>query len=176
MTEPVDFEAIAKELDKLKSEIFTLTGTLETLGSRAETIGKQQKRGLPVRDESFKADFEKLTADVKAYAEKSGAFWQAAGALGHKLSVGGLPEGSELAVRRFANKARAVNSAMEEFNSVFKFARRKFPANRAEADWWPLEVSAADIDKTSGRILFVAREISKLAETRQRAGEEYGEY
>ncbi|MDD4004798.1 MAG: hypothetical protein PHW69_06295 [Elusimicrobiaceae bacterium] len=171
-----DFETMSRELDKLKSEIFSLTGSLEALGSRAETIAKQQKRGLAVRDESFQSDFAKFTAAVKEYAQRSGAFWQAAGALGHRLSAAGLPDGSELAIRRFANRARAVNSAMEEFNSVFKFARRKFSPNRAETDWWPLEVGVTDIEKTSGRILYIAREISKLAESRRNPGTEYGEY
>jgi len=168
-----ELESLLRELEKLKSEIFGLAGTLETLGDRAETIAKQQKRGLTVRDESFAADFAKFTETVKQYAEKSDSFWQAAGAMSHTLRASGLPDGSELAIRTFATRARAVNSALEEFRSVFQFARRKFPSNRAEVDWWPLEVAVADIDKAGGRIIYIAREISKLAETRRNYGGDY---
>jgi|GEM_PF-3178162 hypothetical protein len=171
--EKADFEKMAQELDKMKSELLSLTGRLEALGGRAETIVKQNKRGMAVRDGDFSADFDALSGEMCGFSKKSSAFWQEAGTLLRGLTGAGIAPDSGLSARSFANRARAMNTAMEEFSSVFKYVKRQCaPLNRQEINWWPLEVCVADIEKASGRILFVSREISKLTDEAKRSRDE----
>jgi len=161
MQDANDFSALAEQIEHMNSELLALTSELDAFAERAITITKQKKRGLPIKDTTFAGDFSLLCTKTGAFVSKSEDFWRS---LNSVVRDGKVPQDNSIAVRGVGAKARQINKAMEEFVSVFRYVQSTAKSCPVTLNMWTLETHASDLERISGKILFVTRELSKSVE------------
>jgi hypothetical protein len=164
MLKSISFVSLAEKLGGFSATLHQLISVTEDLTNRGIKAIRQRNHSVRLHDENFKADFNKLAAEVKKFASGFEAFRLTAAGLERKLKEKKISEDNTMALKTFVTRAREVNYGIEEFESVFNYFRKNAKDANSRLDWWGLEVSVSDILRLSGKILFTAREISKLAE------------
>lgn len=162
--EKITFDTLAKKLDSMHDELKRFISTIENISIRGTKIIKQQKHSICVCDTDFDADFAHLTGKIKKFAVGFRNFWLDASNLRRKLKEKEIVEDNPMILKTFVTLAREINLTIEELESIFGYMRKNIKSSNLHFDWWALEVAVADIMRLSGKILFVSREISRLAE------------
>jgi hypothetical protein len=164
MLKRASFVSMVEKLDRMHGKLIKIISDMEDISSRGLKIVRSKRRPVAANDGDLEEDFKTLVARVKRFALKFKDFWSTAVTLQRKLKEAEVAQDSLMVLKNFVTHAREINLTIEEFESVFDYMRKNIKNYYPRLGWWGLEVSVSDIMRFSGKILFVSREISRVAE------------
>lgn len=128
---------------------------------RLETIAKQHKRRMPVRDTNFEQEFRAVVEDLKNFTNDCQDFWQQARSDYHASNKAKLIGDNRIAVKQITIAALAFTRQTDELFTVFKNLQTTGKEVPLRLNWWILEYCCEDLFKTTNRILFMTRDMEK---------------
>jgi hypothetical protein len=158
------FEQFAGELEKLNGELSGLTSRLKALTDRAETVLRQSKRNMPVRDAAFEADFRAVGEELIGLTNRLEDFWKKAGDAVRHCPLKDSAEGSDMAIREFSSRAREANRLVSEFSATFSYIQSRCKGLTMRLNWFVFDTNIEILAKLNPKILFAMREISKVVD------------
>jgi DNA repair ATPase RecN len=157
--------SLSGELTKMHSELLGITGSLNGFVDRIDTIVKQIKRKIEVRDTKVDHDFKELSHRVKDFYDNLYDFWKKAQNILRAIQRSKkLQTAGNIRMRGLGSQSRALNSHIEEFNSVFRYVRAQGKNLPNRLNWFMFETYCKDLSKVSGKILFVTTQLTKVLE------------
>ena len=150
-----NFAELSGELREINGALSALTARLKALGGRADSVSRQLKRGIAVRDLEFENDFRQFVEDFRELAEEAGDFWKAAApsALRKKSETSGA--------RGFSAQVKAASAAAAEFASALRYFNSLVKDSALKLNCWELDALASDLSHSCGKAPLLARELSK---------------
>ncbi|MBR2865093.1 MAG: hypothetical protein IKC13_02320 [Elusimicrobiaceae bacterium] len=157
-------ETANTQLDTFRSEVIASAQLLRDFTRRMELILSQDRRNLEIRDNTFSDEFSAFCRDLRKKYDESLPYWQKT-RLDLKSYQAKDDYGFALAVKSFALKCKALSritddftTAYDAFNRIYKnYTLSKLPV-------WLLTACCEDLNNLTGKLLFLARELSKKTE------------
>lgn len=167
MTSEQVLETISTQCDALRTHILAATVHLADYTRRLDQILKQLYKNIDVRDEKFAEEFNTYCANLREHLNTVEPVWTdlRSQARQQKTWDGSLA----LDAKGFNSRAKALSRACDEFTTAydtFNKQYRRFTA--AKLNVWLLTSCQTDIANLTGKILFLAREISRKTEQNRR--------
>lgn len=159
---------IEDTLKRYKEEIDVSTENLKSCGAkmklfydRLEDIAKQYKKRSAVKDESFEEEFRALVIALRSQTDESEEFWRTARtyirALDKKEAVGA----NRILIKQINISARNFSRVTDEFCAFLRVFQSLSGEITLRLNWWMLESCLEDLQKISGWILFLERDLEK---------------
>lgn len=157
-------ETANTQLDAFRSEVMASAQVLRDFTRRMELILSQDHRNLEIRDTTFSDEFSTFCKDLRTKYDESMPYWQKT-RLDLKNYTAKEDYAFSLAVKSFSLKSKALSritddftTAYDAFNRIYKnYTLSKLPV-------WLLTSCCEDLNNLTGKLLFLARELSKKTE------------
>lgn len=152
-----------QQAEQLRDQAAAAAASLRDFTRRLELILSQDHKNIPVRDQSFAADFSLFCQTLRAQTDAQNDYWLKTRAMLRALPKTDLPE--VLPAKGFTLRAKALSRATDELTTAYDYFNRFYKNyTLAKLPVWLLTSCCDDLTNLTGKILFLAREESKLAE------------
>lgn len=152
---------MADEIEKSCTALRAINTKLHSYYGRLEVIYKQYRRKMPVKDTTFQEEFRSTMLELKAFSDSNNEFWQQTRFFIRQADKPKLVEESRIGVKQLKINANAFNRQTDELYTIFKNIQRLAKEVPLRLNWWLLETSCGELEKISGRILFLIRDMEK---------------
>lgn len=154
---------ISTQCDALRTHILAASVQLTDYTRRLNQIVKQIQKNIEVRDTAFSEEFNIYCANLRAHLDTLEPVWTnlRAQAREQKKWDGALT----LDAKKLSSRAKALSRACDEFTTAYDLFNKQYTRfTAAKLSVWLLTSCQTDIANLTGKILFLAREISRKTE------------
>jgi len=165
------FKDTAGNLEKIQDKLETFEAALFSLSNEAEDVKIQRKKNVCTLDEEFERSFNKYAADLGKFAEDSLAYWNG---VREELRSYNRPELNgvySLYIKNFNFKARDISKDIDKLDAAAVLFRKKIKGLSLKLNIWLLDRAMSDLVNLVTKILFNARDLSKIIE--KKTGSKY---
>jgi len=152
----------ATHCDALRIFVQKQTTHLSDFGRRLKQIVQQLRKNIDVRDTNFAIEFNQFVQDLRETLDKREPVWtELRGQLRQIPSKCWTGELS-LPAKGLNSRAKVLSKACDEFETEYDaFCKEYKSFTAAKLNVWLLTSCQTDIANLTGKIVFVAREISR---------------
>ncbi len=162
LTAEQQIKRMAEEIERSEDALRAINVKLRGYYDRLEVIYKQFKRRTPIKDTEFQNEFRTTVLELKAIADESGEFWRQTRTYFRTLEdKSEIIENNRINIKQLNITALAFNRQADELYTVFKNIQTLAKEVPLRLNWWLLEASCEDLNKTVTRILFLIRDMGK---------------
>ena len=158
------FDEIATQANTLRGQVSTAAQTLRDFTRRLELILSQDHKNITIRDGEFAKEFTAFCTQLRQETDEILQYWQhtreALRAINPKEQ-----QPSSLQAKSFTLRAKTLSRATDDFTTAydqFNYFYKNYTL--AKLPVWVLTSCCDDLNNLTGKILFLAREISKKSE------------
>ena len=158
------FDDISTQANSLRAQVATAAQGLRDFTRRLELILSQDHKNMTIRDGNFAQDFSQFCTQLRKQTDDILQYWQQTRETLRTIKPKDQRP-SSLQAKSFALRAKTLSRATDDFttaydcfNSFYKnYTLSKLPV-------WVLTSCCDDLNNLTGKILFLAREVSKKSE------------
>ncbi|ACC97737.1 hypothetical protein Emin_0173 [Elusimicrobium minutum Pei191] len=161
------FENTETKLETMRKEISAAGKQLYSFVPRLESLSAQVKKGIHTRDESLEKEFNITAKTIYDLANTSEEFWAKTREELRNLSKKEITEVYSLEVKTVNLKSRTLAKTIDEFQSAFGYVYPTAKDSSLKLNLWMIETATLTLDKLANKILFMARELSKILEAKK---------
>lgn len=158
-------EKLTQYCDLLRGLIIQSTQELSELDRRLQQISQQIHKNIEVRDGTFAEDFNAYCQQLRKQLDKQDTAWTTLRAQTRTCKPADWHAGLALSAKGLNSHAKMLSRVCDEFVTtydVFGHTYKGFTA--AKINMWLLTSCENDLSNLTGKILFLAREITKNTE------------
>jgi len=159
------FDKAGKTLDDLRGLLSAGAAQMQVFATRLETAQAQIKKSIPLRDDGLEAEFNKTAKELFDFSNNADEQWLKMRDTLRKFNKKDLAENYGLEIKSFNIRARSAARAIDEVATAFGYLYPRLKESTLRLNVWLLENATLNFDKLASKILFTARELSKLTET-----------
>ena len=165
MTPEQLLEQISNQTEALRMLVQLQTTRLADFDKRLMQIIQQLRKNIEVRDMQFAEDFNTFVQEMRDTLDKREPVWtELRGQLRqvpHKDWTGDLA----LPAKGLNSRAKTLSRVCDEFSTAYDLFCKNYKGfTAAKLNVWLLTSCQTDISNLTGKVLFLAREISKKTE------------
>lgn len=158
-------QSVTERCETCRADLNGFTSALQNFTRRLEQILSQLHKGINVRDEAFAGEFNQFCLDMRADIDREELFWNEARNQARTRKPADFDASLALAAKGFNSKAKTLSRACDEFSTAYHAFYKMYQSYTAhKLNVWLLTSCDADINNITGKILFLAREITKHTE------------
>lgn len=155
---------ISKQCDDFKTLLSHTSDGLTEFTRRLELILSRLHKDNDTRDEHFSKQFNQFVLDLRTHIDQQETFWAEARKQTRTLQPKDLDD-LVLAAKGVNSRAKSLSRACDEFSTAFHTFYKTYQSYTAQKlNVWLLTSCDSDISNLTGKILFLARELSTAAE------------
>ncbi len=158
------FDKISTQADALRDKISTAAQTLRDFTRRLELILSQEHKNITIRDGAFPTEFAQFCTQLRQDTDAVLQYWQQTRETLRTINVKEQKPAS-LQAKSFAMRAKIVSRATDDFTTAydrFNYFYKNYTLSKLPV--WVLTSCCDDLNNLTGKILFLAREVSKKSE------------
>ena len=159
-------ENATEQIDLLRGLIAQSASMLRDFSRRMELILSQDHKNISVRDVEFSEHFSSFCTELRKKLDEYMDFWRQTRM---ELRCASWEQDYDLSLsaKSFSLRAKTLSRATDDFTTAYdEFNRFYKKYTLAKLPVWVLTSCCDDINNFTGKILFLAREISKKTEKR----------
>ena len=158
--ELVDQTAI--QCDALRIFVQSQSTRLADFGKRLRQIIQQLRKNIEVRDTEFASEFNQFVQDMRDTLDKREPAWTELRGQIRQLSDKCWTGDLALSAKGLNSRAKVLSRSCDEFGSEYdRFCKDYKSFTAAKLNVWLLTSCQTDVANLTGKIVFVAREISR---------------
>ncbi len=158
-------DQISAQCDSLRLLLQQQTTALADLGRRLAQVVQQLRKNIEVRDNSLAEDFNTYAKELRDHLDKREPVWTALRAHIRQTPQKEWTGDLALPAKGLNSRAKALSRACDEFETEYDdFCKNYKGFTAAKLNVWLLTSCQADISSLTGKILFLARELSRKTE------------
>jgi len=153
-------------LEKIHDKLENFETALLSLSGAAEDVKIQHKKNVCGQDEKFEKSFNEYAADLGKFAEESLKYWNEVREelrSKTKAELGGV---YSLYIKNFNLKARGISKDTDKLETASALFRKKIKGLNLQLNVWLLDRAMSDLVNLVTKILFNARDLSKIIEAK----------
>lgn len=165
MTTENILEKLIQSCDTLRGTVIQATQVLRDLDRRLTQISQQIHKNMEVRDGTFATDFNTYCQQLRKQLDKQDVAWTMLRTCARACKPADWHAGLALPAKGLNSHAKMLSRACDEFVTtydIFGHTYKGFTA--AKLNVWLLTSCQNDLSNLTGKILFLAREITKNTE------------
>ncbi len=156
-----------EQTDILRAFAASAARSLRDFTRRLELILSQDHKKIAVRDEDFPSDFAAFCTALRKEIDGKMDYWQQA-RMDLRAQEVDADYSSELAVKSLSLRAKALSRSSDDFATAYdEFMRFYKKYTLAKLPVWLLTSCCDDVNNLTGKILFLARELTKRTEKKR---------
>ena len=155
-------EQTAVQCDSLRIFIQKQTTRLADLDRRLKQIVQQLRKNIEVRDTDFAGEFNQFVQELRDTLDKRDPVWTEL--RGQIRQIPGKCWTGDLALpaKGLNSRAKVLSRACDEFEEEYdQFCKNYKSFTAAKLNVWLLTSCQTDVANLTGKIVFIAREISR---------------
>ena len=165
MTPEELLDQISAQCDSFRLLLQQQTTALADLGRRLAQIVQQLRKNIEVRDGQFAEDFNLFTTELRDHLDKREPVWTELRAQIRQTPQKSWTGDLALTAKGLNSRAKTLSRACDEFETEYdEFCKNYKNFTAAKLNVWLLTSCQTDIANLTGKILFLAREISRKTE------------
>lgn len=165
MTPEELLDQISAQCDSLRLLLQQQTTALADLCRRLAQIVQQLRKNIEVRDGQFADDFNVFAKELRDCLDKREPVWTELRAQIRQVPQKNWTGELALTAKGLNSRAKALSRACDEFETEYDgFCKNYKNFTAAKLNVWLLTSCQTDITSLTGKILFLAREISRKTE------------
>lgn len=160
------FKDTALQLDKILTRLAEYEARLLAFSHEVRDIRIEQKKDGSKSVAKFEEAFNNFAAELSEFSDKSLDYWTEVRAglrSVNSYQMGGI---NALPIKNFNLKARDISREIDKLDSAAVFFRKEIRGLNLKLNIWLLDRTTADLANLVTKILFNARELSKILETK----------
>lgn len=150
-----------KQVETSADKIKLITNSFRVFYGRLEDIAVCHKRRQPVTDISFEKEFRSAVDDLKKFTDDAEEFWQNARKDYYGNNKAEAIRENRVVVKQITIAAMDFTRRGDELFTLYKNMQETGKEVPLRLNWWVLEYCCETIQKTTGRILFMTRDMEK---------------
>ncbi len=160
------FKETADTLDKINNKLEDFEAKLILLANDAEELTELQKRGLCQIEDKFEKNFNKYVAALSKFAQESNAFWNESREKLRSYHRVQLDAVYSLYIKNLNHRARDIAKEVDKIDTTSVYFKKKMKGQNLKINIWILDSALGDLNTLATKILFNARELGKIIETK----------
>ncbi len=161
-------ETISTQCDSLRTLLVGATQELHELTRRLEQIVQQLRKNIDVRDANFATDFNDYCQQLRKKLDAQETAWTDIRTQARTRKPGDWTEDLILPAKGLNSRAKTLSRACDEFITAYDIFARVYKGFTAvKLNVWLLTACQSDASLLTGKILFLAREITKHTEQKR---------
>lgn len=161
-------ETISAQCDSLRTLLVGSTQELHELTHRLEQIVQQLRKNIDVRDLTFADDFNAYCQTLRKKLDTQETAWTDIRAQVRACKPGDWTEELVLPAKGINSRAKTLSRVCDEFITAYDIFARVYKGFTAvKLNVWLLTACQGDLSLLAGKILFLAREITKHTEQKR---------
>ena len=161
-------DTISSRCDALRSQLGQAAQELQELDRRLAQIIQQLHKNIEVRDTAFATDFNTFCQQTRQQIDEQETAWQDLRAQARAYKPADWTADLALDAKGFNSRAKTLSRACDEFITAYDVFCRTYKGFTAfKLNVWLLTACQNDLSTLTGKILFLAREITKYTEQKR---------
>ena len=167
-------DAVSAQCDLLRTHLNNTTEQLNAFTKRLIQISQQLRKNIPLRDETFAADFNGFCQELRTYINEKEPIWASLRAsLRARRNKDQTSADLALPAKGFNNRAKMLSRVCDEFTTSYTLFCKEYKRfTAAKLNVWLLTSCQTDLENLTGKILFLARELARKTEQNRRPHED----
>ena len=158
-------DQISSQCDSFRLLLQQQTTALADLGRRLAQIVQQLRKNIEVRDGQFAEDFNLFATELRDHLDKREPVWTELRTRIRQTPQKNWTGELALSAKGLNSRAKALSRACDEFETEYDgFCKNYKNFTAAKLNVWLLTSCQTDIANLTGKILFLARELSRKTE------------
>ncbi len=155
-------EKTSVQSEALRIFVQQQTTRLADFDRRLQQIVQQLRKNIEVRDTNFAEEFNQFVRDLRDTLDKREPVWTELRAQIRQMSSKSWTGDLALSAKGLNSRAKVLSRASDEFGTEYdRFCKDYKSFTAAKLNVWLLTACQADIQNLTGKIVFIAREISR---------------
>lgn len=162
------FKTTADRLEEIHNALFAYEARLTALAYEAQDVSELQKKGLPKdkREVKFETELNAFITELAEFTDGSVAYWNAVREDLRSFNKYQMDNMYSLYIKAFNLKARDISKEIDKLDTTAVFFRKNLKGLNIKADVWVLDRALGDLNNLITKILFNARELDRVIETK----------